>query len=615
MSKPGRNDPCPCGSGKKYKNCCLLKEQPHTPDPATSTRALQAAITQHQSGQLSRAKTLYQQILKSDPGQPDALHLLGLIEHQQDQSERALGHVRQAIRARPEDAVFHFNLANMLQDLGQLDDAIGSFRQALALQPDVAGFIGLGTALRGQNRLDEAIDCYRQAIVRQPDCAEAHYNLANVLLAQNQLDQAVVSYREALRLQPTNDGAYSNLLFTLQNLSTCSPETLFEEHLGYARRFEVPLKPFWRPHNNDRDPNRRLKIGYVSGDLRQHAVAYFIEPILAHHDKARVEIFAYYNHDRHDGVTERLAAYFDHWLDCRTLDDDQLAARIRADGIDILVDLSGHTALHRLLVFARKPAPVQVTWFGYIGSTGLSAMDYRLTNAYMDPPGMTERYYTETLVRLPGSGVAYRPEAHCPDLNELPALNSTEFVLGSLNTLSKINPLVVRLWARILNALPHAQLMLGNVANDEAAQRLIAMFATEGVASKRLILQPTLSMSNFLELHQRIDLGLDPFPYNGGTTTLHALWMGVPVVTLAGHHSVARWGVAALSRVGLDAFICQTEDNYVQCAVNAAQDLPGLNTIRQSLRQRMLAAESDPAKITRYLEATYRDMWRTWCQG
>ena len=614
MSKPGRNDPCPCGSGKKYKACCLTKVQTHVSDRVDTTRLLQTAIGQHQSGQWQRAKAQYQHILQMDPRQADALHLLGLIEHQQGDSMRALAHIQQAIHQRPGEALFYFNLANMQQDLDQLDAAVASFERALALQPDdVACAIGLGTALRAQNRLDEAVACYRQALVRQPDCAELHYNLGNVLLAQNQLDAAAASYREALRLQPGNDGAYSNLLFTLQNLPTCSPEALFQEHLGYAKRFEAPLKPFWRGHTNGRDPVRRLKIGYVSGDLRQHAVAYFIEPILAHHDKAAVEVFAYYNHNRHDAVTDRLASYFDHWLDCRAMDDDELAARIRADGVDILVDLSGHTALHRLLVFARKPAPVQVTWFGYIGTTGLSAMDYRLTNAFMDPPGLTERYYTETLVRLPGSGVAYRPEANCPEVNPLPALSSGELVLGSLNTLSKINPTVVKLWSRILKALPKAKLMLGNVSNAEAVQRMADLFAAQGVDAGRLILQPTLAMTEFLALHQRIDLGLDPFPYNGGTTTLHALWMGVPVVTLAGHHSVARWGVAALSRVGLQEFICPTEEAYVQCVVRVSQNLLALNQVRQSLRQRMLTAETEPSTVTRQLEVAYRTMWRTWC--
>lgn len=543
----------------------MRQEPTHAVNPTVTANTLQAAIAQHQSGKLSQAKAMYQQILQREPKQADALHLLGLIEHQRGNHERGLSLIHQAVEARPQDASMHFNLANMLQDLGKLDDAIASFQRSLALQPDdVATLIGLGTALRDMGRLDEADVCYRQALARQPDCAEAHYNLGNVLLSQNQLAQAVASFREALRLQPGNDGAYSNLLFTLLNLPGFPPDALFAEHLGYAERFESPLKPLWQKHGNVPDPARRLKIGYVSGDLRQHPVAHFIEPILAHHDKTVVEVFAYYNHDHLDAVTDRLAAYFDHWLDCRAIDDDALAARIRRDGIDVLVDLSGHTALHRLLVFARKPAPVQVTWFGYIGTTGLSAMDYRLTNAFMDPPGLTERYHSETLVCLPGSGIAYSPDPACPEVNELPALRSGALVLGSLNTLSKINPAVIRLWARVLKALPQASLMLGNVSNTEAAQRLTDSFAAEGIEASRLQLQPTLSLTDFLALHQRIDLGLDPFPYNGGTTTLHALWMGVPVVTLAGQHSVARWGVAALSRVNLPK--AKTTMSRVCCA-------------------------------------------------
>lgn len=614
MSKPGRNDPCPCGSGKKYKACCLHQQPAPAADSTTGERLLREAIALHQSGQWQRAQAHYQQILQADPDHPDALHLLGLIEHQQGRSDSALDRLARALQRRPADALFHFNLANMQQDLGRLDAAIASFEQVLRLQPgNVDALIGLGSALRGASRHDEALACYRRAIAIQPGHAQAHYNLGNALLSLNQHEQAVASFRAALRLQPGFDPAFSNLLFTLQNVPGVSQESLFAEHCEYAKRYEAPLKALWPRHGNTPEPQRRLKVGYVSGDLRQHPVAHFIAPILANHDKTCVDVFAYYNHPRHDMVTERLRACVDHWCDCHAMDDDTLAKRIRGDGIDILVDLSGHTALHRLLVFARKPAPVQVTWFGYIGTTGLSAMDYRLTNAYMDPPGLTERYHTEALVRLPGSGIAYTAAPACPPVNTLPAMSGAGVVLGSLNTLSKINPAVVKLWSRVLQALPQARLMLGNVTNETLAQRMTALFAAQGIGPERLLLQPKLPLTDYLALHHRIDLGLDPFPYNGGTTSLHALWMGVPMVTLAGQHSVARWGVAALSRVGLQDFICQSEDDYVQCVVRTVHDLPALNRIRQTLRARMSAAETAPATVTRQLEGAYRDMWRVWC--
>jgi len=543
--------------------------------------ALQMAIGQHQSGRLPQAKALYQQILQAAPKHPDALHLLGLIEHQQGHSAHAIALIQKAIKVRPADAAFHFNLGNMHQDLGHLDEAIACFHQSLRYQPHaVDTLLGLGTALRAKGLTDEAI----------------------------------ASYRKVLLIAPNYDIAYNNLLFVLQSARTCSPAEIFAEHLRFAERFEAPLKPFWQPHPNSCEPGRRLKVGYVSGDFRQHAVAYFIEPILANHDKSQVEIFGYSNNIEHDRYTERIASHTDHWLVCRGMSDDQLAQRIRADGIDILVDLAGHTALNRLLVFARKPAPVQVTWIGYQGSTGLSAIDYRITDAFMDPPGLTERYHSEALVRLPNGGSAYQPEPDSPEVNALPALTSGELVLASLNTLSKINPAMIALWARILQALPQARLMLGNVVDAEIAQRLASQFEQNGIAPERLILQPNMPTADYLALHQRIDIGLDPFPYNGGTTTMHSLWMGVPVITLAGQHAISRFGVSLMSRVGLPEFICQTEDDYVKCAIRFANDLPKLNAVRQSLRARMSAPEWAPANITRHLEAAYREMWVKWCR-
>jgi predicted O-linked N-acetylglucosamine transferase (SPINDLY family) len=568
MTQPTRNDPCPCGSGKKYKHCCERKSLPQTGQTRPNTALI-----------------------------PDALHLRGLTEHQQGNSAKAIELIGQAIQARPSEARYYLDLGKLHQDLDQLDAAVASYRKALFFKPAIA----------------QAFDTAQQMLLRNHEAAQEHNIQGNALRIQGHLEEAISCYRNALLLKPYNADAYDTYLFTLQYSSTCPPAEIYAEHQRFAERFEAPLKPLWQPHPNPPEPERRLKVGYVSGDFRQHAVAYFIEPILASHDKAAVEVYGYCNNTVHDRYTERIASHTDHWLVCRGLSDEQLAQRIRSDGIDILVDLSGHTALNRLLVFARKPAPVQVTWIGYQGSTGLSAIDYRITDAFMDPPGQTERYHSETLVRLPNGGFAYQPEPDCPPVNALPALSSGELVFASLNTLSKINPAVVSLWARILQALPQARLMLGNVTDAEIAQRLASQFAQNGIAPERLILKPQMSTADYLALHQRIDIGLDPFPYNGGTTTMHSLWMGVPVITLAGQYAISRFGVSLMSRVGLAGFICQSKDDYVQCAIRLANDLPALDQVRQSLRQRMSAPEWAPASITRHLETAYREMWRKWC--
>ena len=297
------------------------------------------------------------------------------------------------------------------------------------------------------------------------------------------------------------------------------------------------------------------------------------------------------------------------------MSDDQLAERIRDDGIDILVDLSGHTGSNRLPVFARKPAPVQTTWIGYVGSTGLTAMDYRLTNAEVDPPGLTERYHSETLIRIPDTGIAYRPESDCPAVNSLPALTSDTFTFASLNNLIKINPSVIKVWRRILDALPHAKLMLGNATDRGTQERVLRQFNQAGIDTDRLILLPRMSFNDYLTLHHRIDVALDPFPYNGGTTTMHALWMGVPVITLTGEHMVSRCAVPLLSRVGLDDFVTHSEEAYVHRALQCAHDLPALDRIRQALRSRMSDSNQDARAVTRHIETAYRTMWRTWCAG
>lgn len=565
-------------------------------------------------GKLEEAAERYQQAIQLKPDYVEAYNNLGAILQKQDRLEEAVAHYQQAVSIKPDFAEAYSNLGEAFCALGRLDEAVASCKRSLEIKPNSAETYNcLGNTLRELGQLDEAVACGRQALLLKPDFAEGCNNLGNTLQAQGRLDEAIACYRQVLSIKPDSASAYSNLLYTMQYMNTVTPAEAFSEHQRYAERYETPLKAHWQPHENSRDPERRLRIGYVSADFYNHAVAFFIEPILASHDKSQVEIYCYYNHNKRDAHTDLIAASADHWLACSKMSDEQLAERIRADGIDILVDLSGHTGYNRLPVFARKPAPVQATWIGYAGSTGLTAMDYRITNEEMDPPGLTERYHSESLLRMPDSGVAYRPEPGCPPVNPLPALTTDEFIFASLNNLIKTNQSVVNLWARILGALPHARLMLGNVTDSGVQQRVIERFSLAGVDADRLILQPRMSFSDYLALHHKIDLALDPFPYHGGTTTMHSLWMGVPVITLAGEHMVSRCAVPLLSRVGLGEFITHNEEEYFQRAIQIAQDLPGLNRIRLSIRERMSASNHGPQTVTRHLEAAYREMWRKWC--
>lgn len=739
MKKSGRNERCPCGSGKKQKQCCA---------PATGA-LLDRAIEHHVAGRLEEAEALYRDILALNPNHADALHLLGDLCRQWGNTELALDFVAMAIHAKPSEANYHYTYAMLLKAEHRLDEALASYRQALLLNPALAeAHSGLGNALLLQGHFDEAIACYRRALTLRPDYVDALFNLGNALKAtdlpeeaigcyrraleiapgfvearhnlgallaahgkadeaiayyrhelalnpdsadlynalgsvfktEGKLDDAIANYQQAIALNPYFGHAYNNLAVALvennkedeaivrcrqailvmpelpeaySNLASSlgrqcrldealdnlrmalelrpdypeafnnllllllyspkhSAAEVFAEHRRYAERFEAPLKPGWPLHTNQRAPHKRLKIGYVSGDFRTHAVAFFMEPVLANHDKSQVEVFCYYNHHQSDAITQRLEAMAEHWLPCAALSDARLAECIRADGIDILVDLSGHTAHNRLPVFARKPAPLQVSWIGYPGTTGLDAMDYRITDQYMDPPGMTEWQHSEELLRLPVA-VAYQPPDGCPPVNSLPALTSGQFTFACLNNLVKLNQVVVGLWARILLALPDARLMLGNVTSA-IEPRLIGMFAQEGIPAERLVLLPRLTLGDYLALHHQIDLALDPFPYGGGTTSFHSLWMGVPVLTLAGDRSASRCGATILVRAELPQFIANSADEYVAKALRIARDLPALDAVRQATRAPKASdANNDALHLTRHLEAAYRNIWQTWC--
>jgi predicted O-linked N-acetylglucosamine transferase (SPINDLY family) len=617
--------------------------------PAAADICCRLAAVLQALGQAGEAETLFRRAMALQPQHPDALCGLAALLQQQGRAGEALALCRLALQLPSPTAVLLMNVGAVLLLLGQLEDGLAVSRRALALDPDLLNACNnIGSMLVGEGRLVEAEACYREALLRHPQWALGQFNLGNILRAMNlpaaaeaayrvvlaldpqwaaawcnlgsacgdqgRLEEAVAAYRRALAMQPGWAEPQSNLLLTLQYMSTISPAAIFAEQRGYAAWLEAPLKEHWPAHANAPDPQRRLRIGYVSADFRRHPVANFFEPVLASHDHSQFEIFCYYNNSIRDEVSLRLEQQADHWCVCAGMTNEQMAARIQADGIDILFDLSGYSAGNRLPVFARKPAPVQVTWIGYPGTTGLSAMDYRLTDAWLDPPGLTECYHSEQLVRLTGSAT-FRPADSSPAVNPLPALGSGAVTLACLNSLIKVNPQVIAVWARILARLPGARLMLGNVSEPGMVQRMQAMFADAGVAAERLILMPNLPLQDYLALHHRIDLALDPFPYGGGTSTYHSLWMGVPVITLAGASAPARQGAAILGGLGLTECIAESEDAYVERVLALLADLPALERLRQSLRQRLEATVALGAgPLTRSLEQALRQMWQHWCR-
>ena len=557
------------------------------------------------------------QALAINPNFALAYYNLGNALQALRQFDDAVVSYHRSLTINPEYAKAHNNLGTALQDLGQLDEAAASFRRALAVKPEfVEAHSNLGNVLRDLGQLVEAIASCRRALEIKSDCAEAHSNLGAALELLGQHDEAATSFRRSLAIKPDFAVAQSHLLFCLSHSESVDAQALFAEHLRFGEQFEAPLRAQWPQHSNSRDPERRLQVGFVSGDLRNHAMASFIEPVLAHLScHQHLSLHAYSNSVIEDEVTLRLRGYMRHWHPIVGLSDNALAQKIMADGIDVLIDLSGHTAHHRLLGFAHKPAPVQASWMGYPGTTGLRAMDYYFTDRFILPHAQFASQFTEQLVYLPASA-PFMPATEAPAVNALPALTNGYITFGSFNRLAKISRSVIALWAQLLRTLPNAILLMGGMPEESKCDTLIDWFAQEGITRDRLRLHGYSDMKSYLALHHQVDICLDTFPYNGGTTTLHALWMGVPTLTLAGNTAAGRTGAGILGHAGLDAFVTDTEKAFVQAGRAWADDLAALSVIRAGLRERFASsATGQPALIAAGLERALRIMWQRWCAG
>ena len=497
---------------------------------------------------------------------------------------------------------------------GKLNQAVTRLEHALSLAPNHAEVHNnLGMVRMMQGKVNHSIAHYKQALAIEPNAAVSHYNMGVALWAEGKVGEAAKHFARVLTLQPDHVVAHSNLLYAYNYTSGHDLAAVHHAHRDFARRWETPLAARVRPLANDRSLDRRLRVGYVSSDFRQHSVAHFIAPVLAHHDRERFEIFCYFNHPQEDELTKRIRGHVDHWRCIFQLSDDQVAQQIRTDQVDILIDLNGHTAHNRLLVFARRSAPIQITWLGYPNTTGLSAMDYRLVDGYTDPVGMTEHLHSERLWRLPDCFSCYQPPMESPEVSELPTRENACITFGSFNNLAKITPAVMGLWARILHAVPGSRLVLKNInLSEHAVQKSVRQaFAGLGIGQDFLELAGFEPSPNaHLQCYQNVDIGLDPFPYNGTTTTCEALWMGVPVITLAGQIHAGRVGVSLLRNLDLAELIAETQEDYIAIALRLAADQQHLSTLRQNLRPRMAASPlMDAPRFTKNLEHMYRLVW------
>jgi len=629
-----------------YRQAITL--QPNFPDAYNNL-----GNTLHDKGQLDEAIAAYRQAIALQPNFPDAYYNLGIALYGKALLDEAITSYRQAIALRPHYPEAYSNLGNALTDQGQLDEAIAAYRQAIALKPNYPeAHSNLGAALQGKGQLEEAIAVHRQTIALKTDFSEAHRNLASALMDQGQLDEAIAACRQALALKADSSQAHSGLIFTLHYHPGHDAETIGEEQRLWSQQHAAALKQFIEPHANDPNPTRRLRIGYVSPDLRDHVLVRYMMPLFEYHDRAQFELICYSGVRRPDERTARFLSLANRWRSTVGLGDQQVAELIRKDGVDILVDLSQHMAGNRLLVFARRPAPVQVSYGGYPGSTGLEAIEYRISDRWLEsesgidagrtsqdiPQEMqvagcrlqddSERnFHPASCILHPASAFSpservflldsfwcYDPRGMEVAVNELPAREKGQVTFGCLNNFCKVNDRVLALWARVLGRVEGSRLLLLSPAGSHREPTL-AMLRQLGVEGSRVEFVAPRPRCEYLEWYHRIDIVLETFPYNGHTTSLDAFWMGVPVPALVGALPVGRAGLSHLMNLGLPELVARSEEEYVNRVVELAGDLPRLAELRATLRERMKASVlMDAPRYARNIEAAYHAMWRQWCQ-
>lgn len=552
------------------------------------------------------------------PAAPIIRHNLLLAEAQAARSagdrDRAAARLRAALALAPDDSGVLLDLAAFAEPSSV---AVAMLQRSLASRAWAGPFVNLGNLEKAANRLTVAIGRYRQAIATDPAHAIAWNNLATAYRDAAALPAALLGYRRALSANPATATTESNLLQALQFDPTIGDLQLAIAHRRWSERHALQIAGPRQAFANPCDPDRALSIGYVSADLGRHPVGFFLLPVIEAHDRSRVRSICYATRDLADEVSRALRSACDAWVDSSRLSDDSLAARIRADRIDILVDLSGHTAHHRLMVFARRPAPVQATWLGYFDTTGLDAIDYLLTDRWEVPDDRRARF-AEEVVTLPAGRFAYRPPAYAPAPAPPPSLEAKRVTFGSFNNLGKVTEPVVRIWSRILAAIDGSRLLLKWPSLEDAgvSASIEHRFAAYGITRDRLDLRGGSPHDVMLAEYGEIDVALDPFPFSGCLTTVEALWMGVPVVALEGGRPVARQSAAILARLGLRELVAGDEESYIRRAVKLAMDVDLRTNLRSGLRRRMSESTLlDGRAVAASLEDAYRLMWRRWCRN
>ena len=625
-----------------------LFEQAVAVNPNSDQASLYLGIVAQAQGRLAEAEAHYQRVTSASPAAADALSNLAYTWQTQGRLKEAEIACRRAIQINPSHADAWNNLSATLGQLGRIGEAETACRQALAINANHAGALdnlavalvgqtryveaevicrrlltlapnyarawnALGVVLGHQRRVEEAESACRNAVRLDPNLAEACNNLGMALRDQGRVEEAMEYFVKAVEALPGFAAAGSNALCCAQYLPDVTPERLLEEHMKWDRQHAEPLRSSWPAHSNDRDPDRPLRLGLISMDFGFHPVGQFTVRLLEAL-RGRCHTICYSSRRNPDLLTDRIKRACDEWCEAAGLLDPDLAERVRADRIDVLFDLSGHTAGNRMLAFARKPAPIQVTWMGYTGTTGLAAIDYLLADAHQVPPG-AESYYREKVLRFDDDYICFEPMDNVPDVGPLPALAAGHVTFCSFNNPAKAGREVIRLWSRVLNRVPGSRMILkfNGFGARSTQERYSAWFAESGVDPARIEFSGWSDRGDLLAQYNRSDLALDTFPYSGGLTTCEAMWMGVPVVTCPGRTFASRHSLSHLSNAGLTEFVARDHDHYVQIAVDAVKNLDRLAKLRAGLRQQVAASPiCDGRRLADNLLALLRQAWREW---
>jgi len=624
-------------------------EQTLVLDPFSAEACNNLGVALTTVGRFQDAVASFEKAMQLSPGHVSANGNMGIALCHLGRYDEALRALRTAITYHPKAAAFHASLGAALFHLGQTDAAIDACQEALALDsthgrahqtlaliytklnrpteatnesrlaaeamPEVLDAqIIHGASLTATGRLDEAVAFHQQALAKFPRSAALHNNLGNTFKDQGQLEAALAEFRQAMVLDPAAIQFHSNYLYSLHFHPTWKTKDIYEEHRRFNQTFAEPLKREILPHANDKTPTRKLRIGYVSNQFRGHVIGMNMLPLLANHNREYFEIFCYSDVTEPDFYTFRFQQCADHWHSTSGQSSQDLAERIRRDRIDILVDLNMHLAGERLMVFARKPAPIQVAFAAYPGTTGLTTIDYRLTDENLEPSGEMPAPSSETAIRLPHSFWCYLPQVKDLPVNGLPAKEMGFITFGNLNNFCKLNEPTFELWAMIMRNVTRSRLIM-MTADGSHRRRTQAFFEHRGIAPDRIDFVPRTMPDKYMRVYHRIDLGLDSFPYNGHNTSIDSFYMGVPVVTIVGDSPVSRAGWSQLKNLNLLYLAGQSPADFVRIAIELANNWQHLAELRQQLRPRMQASPLMNEKLfAESIEQAYRGMWQRWCQ-